>query len=94
MHSLQFHSLEELMETMTRGNEVQFRYRAKTYGIFPVWCNCGHDSRFNEVIGCEIGESNSEKYEQVSFEDLPDYLLDGVRFQDIFDESEVIERTI
>ena len=91
-NSLKFKSLEELIGTMKRGNEIQFRYREKMYGIFPTWSNCSLDSRFGTPIGCIIGESFCDRYNTVSFDDLPDYKIDGNRFADAFDDFEIIER--
>ncbi len=86
MKSLNFTSYEELCETLARGNEINFKFRGRTYFLF---------ARFQEdrVVGYWVGAVDGDE-SAVDAETLCDFMLDGCRFGDVFDEIEVTDRTI
>ena len=81
-----FKSVEEMCETLLRGNEIQFSYNSQLFCIF---------SHFEGE--CITGYDIEKAYEDLTFvklSDLKNFLILGKRFEDIFDSIIIIDRVI
>ena len=85
---LDFDGIEDFIETMKRGNEVQFLYQGKKYSIFAY-----HEEDLS-VKSCIIAESYTNHDDIVLLESLPSYIIEGKKFKNIFPDIIVLERTI
>ena len=84
---MEFTTIEELLETMGRGNEVVFEYQNCQYSCTPWWEN-------NRVIGCVWGISNQDNYDYIRFECFSRYCICGQKMEKIFKELHVVDRVI
>ena len=72
-----FTSFDEMIETLDRGNEIEFIFNTKNYFLLPHW-------KDDKIKGYDIGEAFSEDYKVcVDKEILGNYIIDGYIFRDI-----------
>ncbi len=81
---LQFESISDFKFCVSRGGEVQFDWKDKSYGI-------GHDE--NSIVFYEAMKSETE-IEFESVEELLDTIIEGQKLREIIKEIDVTERTI
>ena len=90
MAEKKFNSFEELYETMFRGNEIEFKYNQKRYGLFPLFSETEQ-----KVIGTTFGESYSDdEIISLTKEDLYNIKIDDALFGDIVPDLEILWRTL
>lgn len=83
-----FASFEEMVETLERGNEINFSCRGRQYFLLPHWNG-------TDVEGYAIGMvySNDEMICKTR-EELAKHPICGTSFIDLFDEISIDYRTI
>ena len=81
-----FNSFEELFETLTRGNEIEFIYNGVSYYLLPVW-------HFDKIIGYRIGIGYSDNENIYDDENnLENHVIEGKKIKDIVSELKITFR--
>jgi hypothetical protein len=71
-----FTSLEEMTETLRRGNEIEFSYEGKDYYILPEWDN-------GNICGYQVGEAYCDSIVYSNEMDLGNHIINGKKLKNI-----------
>lgn len=91
---LSFDSISDFKWCIKHGDEVNFSYNEKDYGVFPKLKRTP-DSLIQILISqtdVEDPEKNEQWYDTA--DEALEYIIDGVRLRDIITEVEVTDRTV
>ena len=83
---MKFSSLDQLFNSILRGNEIQFEFGGKEYFILPHYLN-------EKIVGAIIGEAYTDKDRVcLSVEEFQSAVINGFWFGDVFDKINITWR--
>ena len=85
----QFKTLSEFKSSMSRGGDVEFKWKGTNYTLSSVWPN----EKMKFSIGpCTRVEKDCTVYDTV--DELLEYKVGGDKLRDIITQAEIIDRTL